>query len=230
MTGAAEPGRAERGRDAALALLSLAAGSMDALAFLTLGDVFTSAMSGNTILFGLALGQGRLLAASHSIAAFIGYVTGVAVAALPLRRGARGSGRVFAAETVVLAGFALLWVVSGEPARAPLVYVLIGLSAIAMGMQGAAVRHLQVPGISTIVFTSTLTAIVATISERLLASARPVLGSTTRRQLAMFLVYLASAILTGLAAQQRWLAVMPFVPVAAVLAVLIGLWRRLVVI
>ena len=99
-----------------------------------------------------------------------------------------------------------------------------------MGRQGAAVRHLQAPGISTIVFTSTLTAIVATIAERLLASTRPVLGSMTWRQLAMFLVYLASAILTGLAGRQRWLAAMPFVPVAAVLAVLIGLRRRWVVI
>ena len=214
-----------RGRDAALALLSLAAGSMDALAFLTMGDVFTSAMSGNTILFGLALGQGRLHAASHSIAAFIGYVVGVAGASLPLRRGARGIGRVLAVEAVILASFAMLWTASGAPSQAPFVYALIGLSAIAMGLQGAAARHLQVPGILTIVFTSTLTAIVAAIAERLLARTRPLLDSQARRQLTMFLVYLASAVMTGLAAP-HWLAVMPFVPVAAILIVLAGLRRR----
>src|SRR4051812_41106296 len=95
----------ERDSGVALGLLSFAAGSMDAIAFLALGDVFTSAMSGNTILFGLALGQGRLSAASHSLAAFAGYVIGVAGAALPLRTATRGIERTIALEALFLAAF-----------------------------------------------------------------------------------------------------------------------------
>jgi hypothetical protein len=42
--------------DVGLALLGFASGSMDALAFFNLGEVFPSAMTGNTALLGLVLG------------------------------------------------------------------------------------------------------------------------------------------------------------------------------
>jgi uncharacterized membrane protein YoaK (UPF0700 family) len=48
-----------------LALLGFASGSMDALAFFNLGEVFPSATTGNTALLGLALGQGDVIAASR---------------------------------------------------------------------------------------------------------------------------------------------------------------------
>jgi uncharacterized membrane protein YoaK (UPF0700 family) len=51
--------------DVGLALLGFASGSMDALAFFDLGEVFPSAMTGNTALLGLALGQGNVIAASR---------------------------------------------------------------------------------------------------------------------------------------------------------------------
>ena len=51
--------------DVGLALLGFASGSMDALAFFNLGEVFPSAMTGNTALLGLALGQGHVIAASR---------------------------------------------------------------------------------------------------------------------------------------------------------------------
>src|SRR5256714_11362619 len=163
----------EHDRGIALVLLSFTAGSMDAIAFLTLGDVFTSAMSGNTILLGLALGQGRMSAAWHSLAAFVGYVAGVAGAALPLRTPTRGIERTLVLETFVLAAFAGLWTACGGPVRSSVVYGFIILSAIAMGLQGAVGRAIRIPGIPTIVITSTLTAIVGTVAERRLARDRP---------------------------------------------------------
>ncbi|HUZ71429.1 MAG TPA: YoaK family protein [Stellaceae bacterium] len=212
-------------RGIALALLSFTAGSMDAVAFLMLGNVFTSAMSGNTVLLGVALGQGRMAAASHSIAAFIGYVAGVAGAVVPLAAPARGIERTLVVETLFLAAFAGLWAASGGPAHPPVVYGLIILSAIAMGLQGAVGRSIRVPGIPTVVFTSTLTAIVAALAERVLARERPVVTTLTRRQIETFLVYLASAALTGFAVF-RWRDGVPFVPLAAVLALVLGLRLR----
>ena len=53
--------------DVGLALLGFASGSMDALAFFNLGEVFPSAMTGNTALLGLALGQGHVIAPFHRI-------------------------------------------------------------------------------------------------------------------------------------------------------------------
>ena len=52
-----------------LACLSLASGCTDVMTFLNLGDVFTSAMTGNTALLAIAIGRGQLLAASRSQAA-----------------------------------------------------------------------------------------------------------------------------------------------------------------
>ena len=216
----------EHARGIALALLSFAAGSTDAIAFLTLGEVFTSAMSGNTILLGLALGQGRMSAASHSLAAFVGYVAGVAGATLPLRMPARGVERTLVLETLFLAAFAGLWTACSGPVSPSVVYGLIILSAIAMGLQGAVGRAIRIPGIPTIVITSTLTAIVGTLAERVLARDRPVLTAPTRQQMRTFLVYLASGAVTGLAAL-RWLAGLPFVPLVAVLALVLGLKLRL---
>src|SRR3954451_15728496 len=161
----------EHDRGIALALMSFTAGSMDAIAFLTLGDVFTSAMSGNTILLGLALGAGRISAAWHSLAAFVGYVAGVAGAALPLRTPTRGIERTLALETLFLAAFAGLWTACGGPVTSS-VYGLIILSAIAMGLQGAVGRAIRIPGIPTIVITSTWTAIVGTRTKTRPRSAR----------------------------------------------------------
>jgi uncharacterized membrane protein YoaK (UPF0700 family) len=216
----------EHDRGTALALLSFAAGSMDAIAFLTLGDVFTSAMTGNTILLGIALGQGRMSAASHSIAAFIGYVAGVAGAALPLRTPARGIERTLVLEMLFLAAFAGLWTACGGPVRSTVVYGLIVLSAIAMGLQAAVGRVMRIPGIPTTVITSTLTAIIAALAERVLARDRPVFTAPTREQIRTFLVYLGSAVMTGLAVSHS-LVVLPFVPLGAVLTLVLGLKFRL---
>ncbi len=209
-----------------LALLAFTAGSMDAIAFVALGNVFTSAMSGNTILLGLALGQGRMSAASHSLAAFLGYVAGVAGAVVPLAAPARGIARTLGVEALFLAAFAALWFAGGAPAPSRGVYGLIVLSAIAMGLQGAVGRSVRIPGIPTVVFTSTLTAIVGTLAERALARERPVLTALTRRQIETFTVYLASAALTGLALVLGF-AGLPLVPLATVLALVLGLQLRL---
>jgi uncharacterized membrane protein YoaK (UPF0700 family) len=48
------------------------------------------------------------------------------------------------------------------------------LSAVAMGLQAAVGRVMQIPGIPTTVITSTLTAIIAALAERVLNRERPV--------------------------------------------------------
>jgi uncharacterized membrane protein YoaK (UPF0700 family) len=68
-------------RNTLIAFLTLAAGSIDALSFLTLGGVFASFMSGNTLILGLRIGLGDFALALHSVTAVLGYMTGVALAA-----------------------------------------------------------------------------------------------------------------------------------------------------
>lgn len=205
----------------ALALLCFTSGSMDAIAFLALGEVFTSAMSGNTILLGLAIGQGHVSAALHSLAALVGYVIGVAMGSLPVPVLREGRGKL-ALEALFLAGFAALWLAGAGPGRPADLYGLILLSAIGMGLQGALGRALGIPGLMTVIFTSTYTAIVAGLTERLAAGARPVLTDLARRQLTALGVYLGSAIFGAVVATD-WRGLLPFVPLSAVLALLAGL-------
>ena len=212
----------EQKRGTSLALLASAAGSMDAIAFLTLGNVFTSAMSGNTVLFGLALGQGRISAASYSLAAFVGYVVGVAGATLPLRTPVRGIERTLFVKTLFLAAVALLWTALGGPTTPIEIYALIILSAVAMGLQGAIGRVVGVPGVPTIVITSTLTAIVGTIAERAISRDQPALAHSTRHQMATFASYLAGAVVAGFAVS-HWFGIAPFIPLAVAVTLSAGL-------
>jgi uncharacterized membrane protein YoaK (UPF0700 family) len=212
-----------RWRGATLVLLSFAAGTMDAIAFLALSEVFTSAMSGNTILLGLALGQGRLAAAERSLAAFAGYVLGVAGAAVTLRAHGTGIRRTLGIELLLLAAFAGWWTATGGANGPAELYGLIVLSAVAMGLQGGIGRAVGVSGVPTIVVTSTLTAIVGGLAERVLARERPLAPPVTRQQIAAFAAYLISAGIAGAAVWAGWLAAVPFVPLAAVLTLWLAL-------
>lgn len=209
---------------AALAILSFTAGSMDAIAFLAMGSVFTSAMSGNTILLGLAISQGHLVDASHSLTAIIGYVIGVAAATVPVKRH-RYLFWELGLEACFLAAFTALWAATSGPDNAAVTYGLITLSAIAMGVQGAMSRKIGVPGIMTIIFTSTYTAIASSITERLLTGERPLLKTLTRRQLSTLGAYLGSAIFCGIVVKHLSV-VAPFIPFAAILVLLAGLLLR----
>jgi uncharacterized membrane protein YoaK (UPF0700 family) len=164
--------RAPRRRTAALARVSFAAGTMDTVGFLALGHVFTSAMSGNTILLGLSIGQGQLPAASRALAAFAGYVVGVAGASVILKAPAHGIRRTLGVELLLLAVFAGWWTIRAGSKDPSDPYGLIALSAIAMGLQGGVGRAVRVTG-ATIVITNTLTAIVGGLADRALTRRRP---------------------------------------------------------
>jgi uncharacterized membrane protein YoaK (UPF0700 family) len=153
------------GRESMLLLLTLAAASVDAISYLGLGHVFTAMMTGNTVLLGLALAQGEVLAALRSILALIGFTVGVFVGAIIVQREsepAEWPAAVTAAlafETLILAIFAATSMLF-DSTRAVIIYLLIILSAFAMGIQSAAVRRLGVPGIATTYITGTLTTLM----------------------------------------------------------------------
>ena len=71
--------------------LTFASGAMDVASFTRLGSVFTSVMTGNIVLWGLAAARGSLTLASHTAVAIVGYITGVA-AGSRIAVGVRGAG------------------------------------------------------------------------------------------------------------------------------------------
>jgi uncharacterized membrane protein YoaK (UPF0700 family) len=154
-----------RGRDAMVLVLTWAASGVDAISYLGLGHVFTANMTGNAVLLGLAVGQGQGLAALRSIVALVGFAFGAALGAIIVQKGPQYTDwpvavtRAVAAEGIVLGLFALGWHLGARSGGT--LYSLITLSAVAMGIQSAAIRHLKVPGIATTFITGTLTSMVA---------------------------------------------------------------------
>ena len=89
-----------------------------------------------------------------------------------------------------------------------------------MGVQSAAVRHLDVPGIATTFLTGTLTTIILSVARLAAPSTRrSELPANALRQVVVLAAYLIGAALSGLAASHgtEAIAVLPF---AAVLIVL----------
>jgi uncharacterized membrane protein YoaK (UPF0700 family) len=208
---------------------------MDAITFLGLGHVFTANMTGNTVLLGLACGQGDVPAGLRLLMALGGFILGVAAGAVTAGPG-RGRGtwtpaatRAVGGEAAVLAVLAVTWHAAGPDPRAGLVYALVGLSALAMGIQSAAVRHLDVPGVATTYVTGTLTTLVAGTVERFRTPAPrsaaappapPVAPPHTGLGLLalVLLVYGLAAVAGGILAA-RWLSSAPFLPLLAVAVV-----------
>ena len=154
-------------RNRLLLALAFAAGYIDALGYLGLDRVFTANMTGNTVLLAIALAQADGDAAARAALALAGFLAGAATGARVVERD-RAEGvwpRVvtlaLTVESVILGVFAAGWQWAGDAPGAVSTAVLIVLSALAMGVQSAATRRLQVSGIATTYITGTLTHLMA---------------------------------------------------------------------
>lgn len=224
-----------------LVLLSFASGCMDVLSYLELGQVFTSAMTGNSVLLGLSIGQGNVSALSRNATALLGFLIGLLLGAVALRMHHGKSGRsqvitrALILETILLVGFAGLWQVGNGPSSSEwLLYSLIALSAVAMGLQSSIAHHIGVPGMSTTYFTGTLTNIVNGATS-LIWNRKPSIATRhprerTRWQAAAFIAYVFAAIITGVLEGHPLIApmlntsvvVLPALPAIALVLVLLA--------
>ncbi|HZV50796.1 MAG TPA: YoaK family protein [Candidatus Dormibacteraeota bacterium] len=157
-------------REARLLALTVTAGWVDALSFLGLGRVFTSNMTGNTVLLGLALAQARGAEVERSAIALGGFVLGAALGSRLAGWGGPPGGwpiRVtltLTVELAVLTAFAALWSWGTQPPATGL-GLLVALAALGMGLQSVAARRLGIPGVTTTVVTSILAELVADVAS-----------------------------------------------------------------
>lgn len=180
----------------ALLVLTFTTGLVDAVSFLGLGRVFTANMTGNVVLlgFGIAGSSGLpVLAPIVSLTAFLAGSTagGVLVRRLERRHPALVA-RALAIEVCVTAAAAVLAAATSIHPGDVAAYAVIILLAIAMGVRNAAVRHLDVPDLTTTVLTRTLTA---------LASDSPLAGGSGKgslRRLSAVFAMLAGALIGAL--------------------------------
>lgn len=227
-------------RDALLIMLSVAGGSVDAMVFLGISEVFPANMTGNTVLLGLALSQGHwqdLLAASVALG---GFVVGIAAGVAIVERRMEDSlwppavTVAVALECAALIVFALGWGFVADPDGAA-AYPLIVTVAVAMGLQGAAVRRLGVPGITATFVTGTLASLVSRVVRRIRLVLEPEeepTGRSSTRELiqpaAVLLAYATGAVLGSLLAL-RWGSIASVLPTTLVAVVAVAaaiLYRR----
>ena len=158
-------------RDWLLVGLSFATGIYEAICFLTFGKVFTAAQTGNLVLLGIGVAGTKEPAGPNPVTVVISlaaFAVGVALA-IPILKAFDGDretedNKVFHAwprrvsialviALILQVGFLAVWITAARPAS--LAYILMALSALALGLQANAIRSLNVPSISTTAFTAT---------------------------------------------------------------------------
>ena len=153
-------------------LLAAASGGLDAVAVLGLGGVFASVMTGNLVLLGLGAGTRHGGLAGHAGVALVAYAVGVAVGV----RMAGSTGRpdpagwsvrpqrIVVLELVLVSAFAVGWeLTTGRPSTGAQLALMVP-AALAMGLQGAAMRSSLGSGVSTTYLTGTLTGVVSALA------------------------------------------------------------------
>jgi uncharacterized membrane protein YoaK (UPF0700 family) len=160
--------------------LTFGSGAADVASFTRLGSVFTSVMTGNIVLLGLAVAQRSLTLASHTMVSIGGYIAGVAggtwvAHGVKERDAGPGSGEtgvlpthviwVLLAELTLLAGFTAGWEVSGARPAGWAQFGLLATLAAAMGVQSSAVNDMGLTQVSTTYLTGTLTGLVSSLAS-----------------------------------------------------------------
>src|SRR4051794_27739019 len=182
-------------RDQLVIALALITGATDAIAFVRLGGVFTSVMTGNMVLLGMGVGRGQAALLEHTgiaLAAFItGTVLGARIAGAPRSDDLVWPRRFTAALTtefgILLIAAVGWWAVGSQP-RGTMQSVLLMADALALGVQSSAVLRLNVSGLSTTYLTGTLTTLVQSLTTNRRTA-------TDARSLSLLLALVAGAAL-----------------------------------
>ena len=163
--------------------LTFGSGAADVASFTRLGGVFTSVMTGNIVLWGLAAARGSLTLAAHTAVSIAGYIAGVAggawiahgVKAAPAVKGTASASTdhegalpgsvlwVLLAQLTLLTGFTVGWEVTGASPAGWAQFGLLATLAAAMGMQSSAVNNMGLTEVSTTYLTGTLTGLVSSL-------------------------------------------------------------------
>ena len=209
--------------------LAAVSGWLDGVAFIVLGSVFVSVVTGNFVILGLAVSEenwellGRVLVVVAANA--VGVVAGaVIVRARGLEAWRTGPRPVLAAELIVLVGVALAWTIAGEPAG-DTAHVLVYLAPItfAMGMQAALIAHLDVPAVQVNYVSGLFTNMASLFAARLTHRAAPRVGVSAWDFATIIACYVVAAVGLGLLRTRG--AVVLWIPAALVAAALVVTWR-----
>lgn len=212
-----------RRRDGLVVVLTIVTGAVDAIGLLRLGGVFTSVMTGNMVLLGIAAAHHDASIAIHTGVAFLTYVLGSFL-------GARVAGHAedddhlwprpivhaLMLELTMIAIFTIWWEVVGAAPSTSIEYVLLSLNAIALGIQSSAVLRFGIHGLSTTYLTGTLTQFIAGLTKR---------GAPLQVRSALILLALIGGAGAGATMAVYAPRLAPLVPLGALSIVVGGAWH-----
>jgi uncharacterized membrane protein YoaK (UPF0700 family) len=143
-------------------------GMVDAVSFLALGHVFTANMTGNVVFLGFAIGGVTDLSVSRSLLALICFAVGAILGGWMTRKMIpQDSGATLARALVIETIFLLLAAAVSIGFTAPYadhtqkIFLVIALTALAMGLRNSIVRRLAIPDLTTTVLTLTIAGLAA---------------------------------------------------------------------
>src|SRR5258708_6265217 len=146
-------------------VLTAVTGLVDAISYLQLGHVFVANMTGNVIFLGFAAAGAAGFSAAASLVATGAFLAGALVGGRLGSRVGRHRGRLIAYamynEFILFVAALIFSLAVADTSTGAASFFLIGLLAIAMGLQNAAARRLAVPDLTTTVLTLTLTGLAA---------------------------------------------------------------------
>jgi uncharacterized membrane protein YoaK (UPF0700 family) len=187
-----------------LLLLSMVAGSADTAGFMS-GHVFTSNMTGNLILLGIACSQGQWQIAGQTLYVLTLFVIGVMLGSRITRHfldtdWKKLIKRLLILETFLLLVFAIYWAFISEAARTGQFCWLVLPLALAMGLQSAAMNRLTIAGVTNTAMTGTLTNFAVSLESVWLRGFEVELEIWRRmkKQLLVILLYCGAAALEGI--------------------------------
>ncbi len=220
--------------------LSATAGSLDSWSYFGLAHVFIANMTGNTIMLGYSLATRDWVRASGAAEAIACYAGGVYAGTL-LSRSVRSQAVPAAPEgsvvwpqrvSLILALELLLVLLAASLSASALAaqdglraHALVGIGAVAIGVQSAAIASLKLPGIVTTYITGTWTTLVSGTALRL-AGEKEARGNGREQQLLLqaivLLTYGSSAAGAGLVMRLAGRGAMGWLPAALLTLVVLG--------
>ncbi|MGN6265600.1 MAG: YoaK family protein [Ginsengibacter sp.] len=220
-----------------LVLLACVAGSIDVMSYYRLGNVFTANMTGNTVLLGLSIGQGNVASSLHRLAALAGFFLGALIGAYIVENTKKGWSAYITVgisiETTIIFILVNIWFFEAKVISDFALYVSIILAGLAMGIQSATIRHLNIPGIITTFLTGTITSIgmnmvkgIKSGFKKKVKKANPAVPSPKtleqriELQAIVFIAYAGTAVFTGWM-EFRWPRFLPVLPLILVISVLL---------
>jgi len=173
-TVAAAPGvpvRLRELRDWLLVVLALAAGGADAISWISLGKIFCAFMTGNLVYLGFHVGGATTPPMTNTLVALLAFALGAFVAGV-IVKGApkdvvwpRQVSAALVGTALVEVALWVLWLLYGPHPSDTQTLVMIGVLALAMGLQTIAVFATGVRSLFTTAATATIAVLMTDLSH-----------------------------------------------------------------